>query len=122
MPKQKMSARLAAVEVLKQAGVPMNAKEITERVLADYQTGLKGKTPTATLGAQLYIAAKKGVLVKTAGKGMFALLDAEAVAETPEPEPAPEPETPAVQAEAPQVTPDPKPSQKRSRSKEAVAA
>jgi HB1, ASXL, restriction endonuclease HTH domain len=72
--KPKLSAPLAAVEILKAEGGPLHIKVITERVLAQYETGLKGKTPQATLGAKLHVSAKKGETFRKVGPGTFELI------------------------------------------------
>lgn len=54
-----MTVRDAAIEVLKEAGKPLHAKEITKRILADKLWRTGGKTPHATVSAQLYADIKK---------------------------------------------------------------
>jgi len=49
----------AAAEILKEAGKPLNAKEIAERIIAAGLWQSKGKTPDATVGARLYSDIKK---------------------------------------------------------------
>lgn len=74
MSKPKMSAPAAAIEILKAEGDPLHVKKLTELVMTKYDTGLKGKTPVATLSAKLHTSAKKGeTFVKTA-PGTFGLL------------------------------------------------
>jgi HB1, ASXL, restriction endonuclease HTH domain len=74
MAKKKMSAPQAALEVLRDEGGPLHVKEITKRVLAGYNTGLKGETPQATIGAKLHTSSKKGVDVRKVEPGTFELL------------------------------------------------
>lgn len=65
------SALSAAMQVLDEADGPMKAADVAtavvERKLAP---GLKGKTPEATITAQLYSAAKKGERVRKAKEGL----------------------------------------------------
>lgn len=48
-----MSAREAAIQVLSEAGEPLHAKEITKRILANRLWSTNGKTPSATIEAQI---------------------------------------------------------------------
>lgn len=54
-----MSVRDAAVQVLRDAGSPLHAKEITERILTRKLWEPHGKTPAATVSAQLYTEINK---------------------------------------------------------------
>lgn len=74
MSKPKMSAPAAAIEVLRKEGGPLHVKVITERILENYDTGLKGKTPEATLGAKLHVSANKGETFRKVAPGTFELL------------------------------------------------
>lgn len=68
MPAKKptLSARAVAVELLAASSGPRKVKELIEEALADPRTRkMKGKTPDATVAAQLYTAAKKGTPVTT---------------------------------------------------------
>lgn len=49
-----MGVKSAAIQVLQQAGTALHAKEITERIFASGLWQSKGKTPVATVAAQLY--------------------------------------------------------------------
>lgn len=49
-----MSVRDAAIQILREAGGPLHAKEITERTLAKKLWQTAGKTPVATVSARLY--------------------------------------------------------------------
>lgn len=54
-------AKQVAIDVLRQAGEPLHAKEIAQRVLASGRcAGLKGKTPEATITAMLAVGSKHG--------------------------------------------------------------
>jgi restriction system protein len=48
-----MSAREAAIQVLTDAGEPLHAEEITKRILAGQLWATTGKTPSATIEAQI---------------------------------------------------------------------
>jgi len=54
-----MNVRDAAIHVLQEAGEPLHAKEIAERMLADNLWQTTGKTPAATVSARLYSDIKK---------------------------------------------------------------
>jgi HB1, ASXL, restriction endonuclease HTH domain len=73
MPSTKISGRQAIQQVLAD-GKPRKAKAIVTAA-AEIATGLKGKTPEATLSAMLYVEAKKadGIVVRTKNKGEFKL-------------------------------------------------
>lgn len=71
-----MSALNGVVNVLKQAGKPLHYKEITERMLSSGIWSSKGKTPEATINAQLAVDIKtKGNTsrFKRHGRGVFGL-------------------------------------------------
>ena len=53
------SAKQVAIDVLRAAGEPLHTKEITKRVLeSGRSSGLKGKTPEATVAAMLAVGSK----------------------------------------------------------------
>ena len=54
-----MSVRQAAVQVLRDAGGPLTAKEIASRILGRGLWKSRGKTPHATVAARLYADIKK---------------------------------------------------------------
>ena len=54
-----MSVQSAAIQVLKEAGKPLHATEIAERILKADLWKSSGKTPEATISAQLYTDIKK---------------------------------------------------------------
>ena len=54
-----MSVSKASKEILKEAGKPLHAHEITEQIIAKGLWSPKGKTPVATVSAQLYRDIKK---------------------------------------------------------------
>lgn len=71
---RKGSTMWAAIEVLRGKRKPMTAREIyaevRDRKLAP---GLKGKTPEATVAAQLAVHAKRGLYVERTAPGKFQL-------------------------------------------------
>ncbi len=69
-----ITAKQAAVEVLRHAGEPLNSAEIARRVLEVKDVKLAGKTPEATVAAMLAVENKKpaGLFVRTA-PGTYAL-------------------------------------------------
>jgi HB1, ASXL, restriction endonuclease HTH domain len=70
------SAKQVAIDILRQAGKPLQAKEIAKQVLAsDRCAGLKGKTPEATISAMLAVGSKPGGPFKRVGKGTYTLAD-----------------------------------------------
>ena len=98
-------AKQVAIDVLREAGGPLHAKEIAKRVLASGRSsGLKGKTPEATISAMLAVGSKPGGPFKRVDKGTYTLADA-----TPPAEDAP--------TDKPEATP-----RSRKRQKETPAA
>ena len=65
---EKLTAKQAAVEVLRRAGEPLKADEIGKRVLKLKGVQLRGKTPIATVNAILASENKKpdGLFTRTA--------------------------------------------------------
>lgn len=73
-PPREGSALHAAVTILKDANEPLTPQEIYDRaVKRSLAGGLKGKTPVATLGAQLATANKKGIHVERPTPGHYQL-------------------------------------------------
>jgi hypothetical protein len=70
----RVTAKVAAVEVLRRAGEPLKADEIGKRVLKQKGVQLRGKTPLATVAAILASENKKpdGLFLRTA-PGAYAL-------------------------------------------------
>jgi hypothetical protein len=101
-------AKQVAIDVLREAGEPLHAKEIAKRVLDSGRTRLGGKTPEQTITAMLAVGSKTGGPFTRVDKGTYALAEAapaapaeEVTAETPEAKPKPRPrkrqqETPAA--------------------------
>lgn len=71
--KAKKSGKTAAIEVLRRSSKALPVKEVVAAALADPEvTGMKGKTPAATLSAALYTEAKKpGGAVILVGRGVM---------------------------------------------------
>ena len=64
--KQSLSARAVAIELLAASNGPRKVKEVIAEALADQRSRkMKGRTPDATVAAQLYTAAKNGKPVTT---------------------------------------------------------
>ena len=64
--KPTLSASTVAIELLAASGGPRKVKEVIAEALADPRTRkMKGRTPDATVAAQLYVAAKSGKSVTT---------------------------------------------------------
>lgn len=69
-------AKQVAIDILRQAGEPLHAKEIAKRVLASGRcAGLKGKTPEATITAMLAVGSKPGGSFVRVDKGTYTLVD-----------------------------------------------
>lgn len=75
MTAKKFSFKAAAVKLLEQSDEPMTAKELAEQAIADGLISPDGKTPDATMAAQLYVDIKRNAKTpfKKVGKGTFAL-------------------------------------------------
>lgn len=75
MSKGPMSFKEAARELLKRAGEPMTAKELTAQAIEDGLIAPEGKTPEATMAAQIYVDINKNPKspFKKVGKGKFSL-------------------------------------------------
>ncbi len=88
MPRKRMqptSAKQLAIGLLGAAGEPLRAKELAKRIIESGRcSGLKGKTPEATISAMLAVGSKPGGPFKRVDKGTYALADgAGATAERP---------------------------------------
>lgn len=89
--KNKVSGREACIAAIRAAGKPLTAGEIANAVIASgVVPSLKGKTPKATLSAQITSGAKKGDTFKRVGSSKPAKFDLKADA----------PESPADLVEA----------------------
>jgi hypothetical protein len=81
MAKQKAakdeSAKEVTIDVLRAAAGPLRVKEIAKRVIESGRcSGLKGKTPEATIAALLAVGSKPGGPFKHVDKGTYTLADA----------------------------------------------
>jgi HB1, ASXL, restriction endonuclease HTH domain len=83
-------AKQVAIDVLRESGEPLRAKEISKRVLASGRcAGLKGKTPEATISAMLAVGSKPGGPFKRVDKGTYTVAEiATAASEPARPKPA----------------------------------
>ena len=69
--------------MLRAAGEPLRAKELAKRVIDSGRcSGLKGKTPEATISAMLAVGSKPGGPFKRVDKGTYTLADAPTAATT----------------------------------------
>ena len=73
-------AKQVTIDLLREAGEPLHAKEIAKRVIESGRTRLKGKTPEATISAMLAVGSKLGGPFKRVDKGTYTLADAGASA------------------------------------------
>ncbi len=78
-------AKQVAIDVLRQAGEPLHAKEIAKRVLESGRTRLAGKTPEQTIAAMLAVGSKPGGPFQRVDKGTYTLADTAAEPQTPAP-------------------------------------
>src|SRR5579884_4327038 len=77
--KKDESAKQVAIDVLRTAGQPLQAREIAKRVISSGRcAGLKGKTPEATISAMLAVGSKPGGPFTRVDKGTYILADAPA--------------------------------------------
>jgi HB1, ASXL, restriction endonuclease HTH domain len=71
-------AKHVAIDVLREAGEPLHAKEIAKRVIDSGRTRLGGKTPEQTITAMLAVGSKPGGPFSRVDKGTYTLADAAA--------------------------------------------
>jgi hypothetical protein len=84
--KRGVSAKQVAIEVLRTAAEPLHTKEIAKRVIESGRcSGLKGKTPEATVAALLAVGSKPGGPFTRVDKGTYTLTDALTRAEKTQP-------------------------------------
>jgi HB1, ASXL, restriction endonuclease HTH domain len=70
------SAKQVAIDVLRAAKGPLKPKEVAKRVIDSGRcSGLKGKTPEATIPAMLAVGSKPGGPFKRVDKGTYTLAD-----------------------------------------------
>ena len=90
MQKKRMrgeSAKEVAIDVLRSAGEPLHTKEITKRVIeSGRSSGLKGKTPEATVAAMLAVGSKRGGAFKRVDRATCTLADEVAKPKAAKPE------------------------------------
>ena len=72
-------AKQVAIDVLREAGEPLHAKEIAKRVLDSGRARLGGKTPEQTITAMLAVGSKPGGPFTRVDKGTYALAEAASV-------------------------------------------
>ncbi|MFC1585741.1 restriction endonuclease [Fibrobacterota bacterium] len=72
---KKKSFKDAAAQILKEVGEPLSYQEIAKRAIEKGILSTEGKTPEASMGAQIYMDIKKNKKspFKKVGRGMFAL-------------------------------------------------
>lgn len=79
MPTKRMrptSAKQLAIEMLASAGKPLRAKELAKQIIESGRcSGLKGKTPEATISAMLAVGSKPGGPFMRVEKGTYTLAD-----------------------------------------------
>jgi hypothetical protein len=69
-------AKQVAIDVLREAGEPLHAKEIAKRVLDSGRARLGGKTPEQTITAMLAVGSKPGGPFTRVDKGTYSLAEA----------------------------------------------
>ena len=78
--REELSAKQVAIDELRAADGPLKAKEIAKRVIDSGRfSGLKGKTPEATISAMLAVGSKPDGPFKRVDKGTYTLADAHAM-------------------------------------------
>lgn len=70
------SAKQVAIDVLRAARKPLHTKEVAKRVVESGRcSGLKGKTPEATIAAMLAVGSKPGGPFKRVERATYTLAD-----------------------------------------------
>ena len=106
---KRSSAKHVAIDVLRTADEPLKAKEIAKRVIESGRcSGLKGKTPEATISAMLAVGSKRGGPFKRVDKGTYALADTTSGPSKPAAEAKPATAKKGSQARKPAQAPKPK--------------
>jgi HB1, ASXL, restriction endonuclease HTH domain len=81
---KRVSAKQVAIDVLRAADEPLKAKEVAKRVIDSGRcSGLKGKTPEATISAMLAVGSKLGGPFKRVDKGTYTLAETTSATGTP---------------------------------------
>jgi hypothetical protein len=105
---KRVSAKQVAIDVLRTADEPLKAKEIAKRVIESGRcSGLKGKTPEATISAMLAVGSRPGGPFRRVDKGSYTLAATSATS-TP-------PATAKGRAQAPKPVQAQKPKRQRSK-------
>lgn len=73
MADKKMPMKEAAKQILEEAGGPLTSAEITKRALDGKMIKTSGKTPEATMAAQLAVATKNGETFVRTRPGTYGL-------------------------------------------------
>jgi HB1, ASXL, restriction endonuclease HTH domain len=90
------SAKQVAIDVLREAGQPLQASEIAKRVISSGRcAGLKGKTPEATISAMLAVGSKPGGPFARVDKGTYTLADSAGTSRATEAKPTSSAKRPA---------------------------
>ena len=106
---KRVSAKQVAIDVLRAADEPLKAKEIAKRVIESGRcSGLKGKTPEATISAMLAVGSKPGGPFKRVDKGTYTLAETTSATSTPAAEAKPTTAKKRAQARKPAQTQKPK--------------
>jgi hypothetical protein len=113
--KKGKSAKQVAIDILRTAGQPLQAREIAKRVITSGRcAGLKGKTPDATISAMLAVGSKPGGPFSRVDKGTYTLADTAPTAKATDVEPPTPAKRPAARKSA---TPKSKTATKRTETK-----
>ena len=113
---KRVSAKQVAIDVLRAADEPLKAKEIAKRVIESGRcSGLKGKTPEATISAMLAVGSKPGGPFKRVDKGTYTLADTTSATSTPVAKAKPATAKKRAQARKPAQTQKPKPQRPKPR-------
>ena len=106
----------SASRVSRTADQPLKAKEIAKRVIESGRcSGLKGKTPEATISAMLAVGSKPGGPFKRVDKGTYTVAETTSATSTPAAEAKPTTAKKRAQAPKPAQTQKPKPQRMKPR-------
>jgi hypothetical protein len=113
---KRVSAKQVAIDVLRTADEPLKAKEIAKRVIESGRcSGLKGKTPEATISAMLAVGSKRGGPFTRVDKGTYTLAETTSATSTPAAEAKPATAKKRSQARKPAQPQQPKRQQTKPR-------
>ncbi len=111
------SAKQVAIDVLRKARVPLRATEVAKRVIESGRcSGLRGKTPEATISAMLAVGSKPGGPFKRVDKGTYTLADGAAA-----PKSTAKPAQSEAETEQAKAKPAPKRTSRKQRTAKAAA-